>query len=232
MQAWPEQVGQTYDWAIECGRRGVDLYQTLPVHITQDPDYPLYQKMVEAGETADSGRPQVREYLAPEAGMNFVDLGCCLNLLFRGYAGWPSAYYGVDISRKTIALLSSEVKKRGLVVGGLHRGSVHDTPFAAEAFDIGACIGVLEYYEGDFVAQALREAARILKPGARLVLDIPDKGTPEGRIAMAIEAHLGRPGRYNLFQRDFEALIKEAFAIDKKEKAGPMVQYFLRREGA
>lgn len=39
-----ELVAQSYDKAIDWGRRGIDLYKELPEYITNDPDYPSLKK--------------------------------------------------------------------------------------------------------------------------------------------------------------------------------------------
>ncbi|WP_086347585.1 class I SAM-dependent methyltransferase [Candidatus Enterococcus clewellii] len=226
-----EQVGQSYDKAIDYGSKGIDLYQNLPDHIINDPDYLFYQKCESDSSFSDSGRKEIFEFLKPQTGMLFVDLGCCLNLMFRGYDTWPSTYYGVDISNKTIQLLKHFVSSENSTVGALHNGSIHETPFAEAQFDIGACIGVLEYFDRDFVEKALKEMSRIMKPEGRLVIDVPDLGSPECRIAMMIEAHLERPDNYNLSVEEFEKLLHPHFIIERKEKVGPMIQYFLRCEG-
>jgi ubiquinone/menaquinone biosynthesis C-methylase UbiE len=223
-----ESVAKSYDKAIEFGRRGIDLYKDLPEHIQNDPDYPIYQKMIMEGGTSDSGRKEIRDYLSPQTNMNFIDLGCCLNLMFSGYDQWPSAYHGVDISSKTIQLLREVVAKKKLTVGSLYCGSIHETPFYTDYFDIGACIGVLEYFEKDFVEKAIIEAHRIIKPCGKVVLDIPDTGSPEQRIAMKIEEHMGRPDKFDMSSMEFEDMLQKYFATDKTEKAGPMLQYFLR----
>jgi len=223
-----EAIARSYDKAIDLGRRGIDQYQELPEYITNDPDYPLYEKM-RMGETlSDSASQVLISYLAPKAGMKFIDLGCCLNLMFCGYDQWPSTYYGVDISSKTIELLQEFVKKNHLRIGSLFCGSMHETPFENGFFDIGACIGSLEYFEKDFVEKAIIEMHRILKPDARFVLDVPDLGSPECRIAMIIEDYLGRTDQYDLPPQTFEKLIGDYFTIVRKEKSGSMIQYFMR----
>lgn len=222
-----ERVAKSYDKGIDLGRKGIDSYQNLPPHITNDPNYPLYLKMQMSGTLSDSGQKEIVEYLAPQRGKNFIDLGCCLNLMFRGYSEWPSTYYGVDISEKTIELLQEFVRKNNLKIGSLYCGSMHETPFPESFFDIGACIGSLEYFEKDFVARAIAEAYRIMKPGGKYVLDIPDVGSPEFQITAAIEDYLGRADRYNITNRDFETMLAPYFCIAKKEKVGAMVQYFL-----
>jgi len=219
MKSQLEIVAKSYD-------KGIDSYENLPPHITNHPNYPLYLKMRMDETLSDSSQNEIVEYLLPQDGMRFIDLGCCLNLMFRGYKDWPSTYYGVDISEKTIELLQEFVHKNNITVGSLYCGSMHETPYDTSFFDIGACIGSLEYFEKDFVTQAIAEAHRIMKPDGRYVLDIPDLGSPEFQITALIEEYLGRADRYNILMEEFEEMLMPYFIVDKK-KMGPMIQYFL-----
>ena len=213
-------IEESYDTAIELGRKGIDLYKDLPEHIINDPAYPLFEKIIMEEGGANSGRKEIKDYLSPNTNMNFIDLGCCLNLMFRGYDTWPSTYHGVDISSKTIQLLDEFVTRRELPIGSIYCGSIHETPFEDNYFDIGACIGVLEYFEKDFVASAIVEAHRIIKPYGKFVLDIPCMGSPECRIMMIIEAHLGRPDRFDMPSREFEDILQNYFETEKKKRPG------------
>jgi ubiquinone/menaquinone biosynthesis C-methylase UbiE len=222
-----ELVAKSYDKEIDLGRRGIDSYNELPEHIKNDPGYPLFQKMREEQSLSDSGRREIVDYLSPAVGMNFIDLGCCLNLKFCGYKDWASTYHGVDISSKTIEFLHEFAEKNQLIIGSLQCCSMHETPYDASYFDIGTCIGSLEYFEKDFVEKVIIEAHRILKPNGKFVLDVPDIGTPECRITMIIEEYLGRVDKYNMTAKEFDDLIENYFVIEDKEKIGPMIQYFL-----
>lgn len=222
-----EVIEKSYDQAIDFGKKGINLYNNLPECITHDPDYLIYRKMVIEGGASDSARKEIRGYLSPNKNMKLIDLGCCLNLMFGGYDKWPSTYHGVDISSKTIQLLDEFVKQKKLPIGSLFCGSIHKVPFNTNYFDIGTCIGVLEYFEKIFVAKAIIEAHRIIKPHGKFVLDIPDIGSPECRIAMSIEEHLGRPDKFDMSFQEFEDMLENYFEISKKEKFGPMIQYFL-----
>lgn len=222
-----ELVAESYDKAIDLGRRGIDSYKELPGYITDDPNYPLFQKMQMDGTLSDSGRREIIDYLSPATDMNFIDLGCCLNLMFRGYDNWPSTYHGVDISSKTIQLLHEFVEKKNLPIGSLYCGSMHETPYDTNFFDIGSCIGSLEYFEKEFVEKSIIEAHRILKPYGKFVLDVPDIGSPECRITMIIEEYLGRTDKFDLSSQEFENMLRNYFETENKEKVGPMIQYFL-----
>ena len=220
-----EQIAKSYDKGIDLGRKGIGSYENFPDYITNHPNYPLFQEMQMS--VSDSGSKEIVEYLAPKAGMKFIDLGCCLNLKFCGYKDWPSTYYGVDISSKTIELLREFAEKDNLTVGDLYCGSMHETPYDTDFFDIGECIGSLEYFERDFVQQAVAEFHRIIKPNGKFVLDIPNVGTPEFEIAKLIEEYLGRPDKFDLSVEEFESILNIYFVIDKKEIVGPMIEYFL-----
>ena len=222
-----EQIRKTYDQAIEDGRKGINRYQQLPEYITSDPDYPWYVASQKENDFGDSGRQAIIDYLKPAKGMKFVDLGCCLNLMLNGYDEWASTYYGVDISPKTIQLLQEYVAKKKLLIGELVLGSMHETPFEPSFFDIGTCIGSIEYFKRDFVGQVIREIHRILKPNARFVLDIPNPDSREGRIAMMIEDFLGRTDLFDLTYQEFDAMLLPYFTVEKIKKGG-MIQFYLR----
>ncbi|HIH93010.1 TPA: class I SAM-dependent methyltransferase [Methanosarcina acetivorans] len=225
-----ELIAESYDKGIDYGRRGISLYDDLPEYITNNPDYIIYKKTTESIEpSVYSGYKEIREYLSPTTNMKFIDLGCCLNLMFNGYDQWASTYHGVDISSKTIELLNEFSTNNKLHIGALICGSIHETPFDANYFDIGACIGVLEYYKKDFVEKALIEAHRIIKPGGKLVLDIPNIVSPACRGMILLEEHAGRTDQFDMLPLDFENMLCNYFEIEKVEKANAwaMFQYFL-----
>lgn len=66
-----------------------------------------------------------------------------------------------------------------------------------------------------------------MKPEGKYILDIPDVGSPEFQITALIEDYLGRTDRYNISNNEFETILMPYFIVVKKEKMGPMIQYFL-----
>lgn len=213
-----ELVAKSYDKAIDFGRRGIDLYTELPDYIINDPDYPKWKTELEDG-FGGSECIEIKNYLMPNTNMKFIDLGCALNLMFHGYDKWLSTYHGVDISEKTIGLLNEFVTKNKMQIGSLYCGSIHETPFDDNYFDIGACIGVLEYFEKDFVEKAIAEAHRIIKPNGKFVLDIPNIESPTGRMMMKIEEYMGRPDKFDMLPQEFEDMIKNYFEIEETDRA-------------
>lgn len=224
-----EIIAKSYDKSIDLGRKGIDLYKNLPESITSDPDYTKYKTELKCGFDG-SGAKEISEYLLPNSNMKFIDLGCCLNLMFRGYDKWSSEYYGVDISSETIKLLNEYVKNNKVPIGSLYYGSIHETPFSDNYFDIAACIGVLEYFEKDYVEKALREAHRIIKPNGKLVLDVPNIESTTGKMTMKIEEYMGRPDKFNILPRKFECILKKYFKIEKigGGNGNAMIEYYLQ----
>jgi SAM-dependent methyltransferase len=117
-------------------------------------------------------------------------------------------------------------------IGSLFCGSIHETPFDDNSFDIGACIGVLEYFEKSFVEKALIEIHRIMKPGSRFVLDIPNNESPMRRIMNMLEEYRGCPVRFDMSPQEFDVLLQSYFKADKVEilESVAMIRYFLRRK--
>jgi len=110
-----ELIAKSYDKAIDLGRKGINLYKDLPEYITNAPDYPKYKMEMEVG-SGGSECKEIKDYLLPDTNMKFIDLGCALNFMFKGYNQWPSIYHGVDISVKTIQLLNEFVAEKKLLI--------------------------------------------------------------------------------------------------------------------
>jgi ubiquinone/menaquinone biosynthesis C-methylase UbiE len=55
------------------------------------------------------------------------------------------------------------------------RGTIGELPFADGSFDVVTATGVLEYAE--LVPQALQELGRVLRPGGRAVVSVPNTGS-------------------------------------------------------
>ncbi len=211
-----KNIAKSYDrHFIEHGKKDALDYDNLPEDIIRHPDYPAYREELDSG--IHSSDIDIKEYLSPKKGMNFISLGCGVNLIYKKYDEWPSTYHGVDISSETIRCLNRYVEKNDMSIGSLHCGSIHDTPFDDSYFDIGECIGAIEYYKRDFVEDLLKEFHRILKPGGEFVLDIPNSSSPSGQMAMMIEACMGRPDEFDLSPSEFEDLLCKYFIIEDSD---------------
>lgn len=228
MENKTDVVSKSYDRTIELSQKGIHQYKQLPDYITSNPMYLKYQRM-QLDDESGSGNHKVKGFLEPCQGMKFIDMGCCLNLVDRNYKSWKSLYYGVDISKNIILTLEEYIEKQGIVVGGLYLGNMRETPYKNEFFDIGTCIGSLEYYEEEFVKATIKEFDRILKPDAHFVLDIPNFDSDECKISMMIEEYLGRKDEFNMSVKEFEKLLICYFDIINKVYTDT-ITYFLKKK--
>jgi ubiquinone/menaquinone biosynthesis C-methylase UbiE len=123
----------------------------------------------------DAARPDEKRiwhalrHLEPIYGSNFFDLGCG--------AGWAARLAKVEGRAKKVVGL--DFSRTGLLHARKHspqiawiQGDGTALPLADAAFDRLFCNGSLEHFPD--IDRGLREIARILRPGSRLVLIVPN----------------------------------------------------------
>jgi len=215
-----QRVRRAYDLTVDQHDKGIDPVEVLPARL---------RAFVERlGVSNNSAARDIYEYLSPQAGMRFLDLGCCANLANYRLDQWPSLYYGIDISPALLHAMKAFVERNRLEIGGLWEAEIVRLPFENRFFDIAAMVGVLEYCTLDYVDSALHEIHRVLKPGAGIVMDLPNPDHPDVGLAYELEQFLGRPNIPKA-RADFERLPAGLFAVDRVDDSQVMLKYFLRR---
>lgn len=79
---------------------------------------------------------------------------------------------GLDISR----VVACQARRNALEKGDplpLLRADIRELPFASDSFDVVYTMGTIEHI--DEYAQSLQEIQRVLKPGGRAIVGVPDK---------------------------------------------------------
>ncbi len=219
-----QQVRKAYDLTIEQYYKGIDPYLDVPQKLKETPFF----KSFSSGESpVNSAAVDIREYLKPELGMKFLDVGCGANLANYRLDRWPSTYYGIDFSPSLINAMKKFVKRNKINIGGLYLADLSKLPFADNYFDIAAVIGVLEYCPLPYIRKSLRELNRVLKAGGRAVLDIVNRQHPFSRDMVRLEKLLGRPN-YLHYRRTFEVALSRYFYTDKIDDTQIMIKYFVR----
>lgn len=221
-----EIVSKSYDKTINSK---INQYESLPAEITEDPYYAMYKQCCESDDTNNSGNRKIRGFLNPQLEMKYIDLGCSANLINYELYKWPSIYHGIDVSPKTIDLLKNFAKGSNLELGGLYCCAIHEMPFSDVFFDIGACVGILEYFQSRYIINAIEEIARVLKPRAKLILDIPNWSHPASTVMAKIEEYLGRPDLFDMTVNDFESLLIKHFNIISRTE-NMMLTYYLEKQ--
>jgi SAM-dependent methyltransferase len=107
------------------------------------------------------------DLLGVRPGARVLDVGCGVGRLLLRLQRRGCETVGVDILRRD--LLSAQ---RHLMNAALVQADGGRLPFAGASFDFVACTETLEHAAD--AALMLRELARVLRPGGRLVVSVPD----------------------------------------------------------
>ncbi len=99
---------------------------------------------------------------------NFLDLGTGTGRILALFAGRAQQATGIDQSREMLIIARANLEAAGLRQAQVRQGDIYALPFPSAAADFVTIHQVLHYL--DDPARALTEAARILKPGGRLLI--------------------------------------------------------------
>lgn len=107
--------------------------------------------------------------LLPEAGIeHLLDLGTGTGRMLELLAPRAARGVGIDLSREMLTVARDKLDRAGLRNCQVRQADLYRLPFAAGTFDVATIHQVLHYL--DEPAAAIAEAARVLKPGGRLVV--------------------------------------------------------------
>jgi ubiquinone/menaquinone biosynthesis C-methylase UbiE len=222
---WLSRIAAAYDRTVSEYHQGIDPLDTLPDKLRRSD---RLAALLEDAACCNSGAPANREFLKPQPGMRFLDVGCSASLVNYGLASWPSVYYGVDVSTALIAAMKNFVADQHISIGQLEVADLAHLPFREHFFDLAAVIGVLEYCPFDYVTGGLAELNRVLKRGARVVLDIPNPTSAHLDTMVQLEQQLGRAVIVHSRSK-IEPLLEQLFTIRAVDDSHVMLQYFLER---
>ncbi len=109
------------------------------------------------------------DLLGVQPGARALDVGCGVGRLLLRLQGRGCDVIGIDILRRDLLTARSHLAAEPLV--SLLAGDGGRIPFVDASFDFVTCTETLEHAADD--ALMLRELARVLRPGGRLVLSVP-----------------------------------------------------------
>src|SRR5262245_26784155 len=106
-------------------------------------------------------------------GEQWLDAGCGTGTLARQLAHHGCRVTGVDGSARMIEVAGRAAAGMHDAPNFLHVNDVVALPFAAGSFDGVVCSSVLEYVQSP--PRVLVELARVLRPGGRLLVSVPNR---------------------------------------------------------
>jgi ubiquinone/menaquinone biosynthesis C-methylase UbiE len=219
-------IRRAYDLTVRQYREGSDPLAGVPEEFRNSA---VFKAFLREGGPAVTGSnaPEIREFLSPQSGMRFLDVGCCANLANYSFAEWPSLYYGIDISSELIGAMKRFATCERIPIGGLEVAEAAALPFAGDYFDIAMAVGVFEYVDLDYIETALVEMSRVLKADAKAVVDIPNMAHPHAGTMVKLEEYLARP-IFPHARAKFEKTLSRCFNIEKTEDQRVMLTYFVK----
>jgi len=177
---------------------------------------------VEAGLKALVGEKQFQ---------SMVDLGTGTGRLLALFSPLYRRGVGVDLSREMLAVARANLERQGIANAQVRLGDIYAPPVERDAHDLVTIHQVLHYLEDP--AAAIREAARLLRPGGRLVIvDFAPHGLEFLREEHA-HLRLGFADRQIvewLGEAELDLQEVRAFAPEKGAEEGLTVKLWLARD--
>src|SRR5690606_7575487 len=98
----------------------------------------------------------------------FLDLGTGTGRILQLFEGLYRRGVGVDASRDMLAVARSNLDRAGITKASIRHGDIFNLPLERDEFDVVTIHQVLHFLEEP--EAAIGEAARMLRPGGRLVI--------------------------------------------------------------
>lgn len=162
---------------------------------------------------------------------NLLDLGVGAGRMLELFAPLAERAIGVDLSTAMLAVARGRMEETGLRNVQLRQGDIYALPIERNSIDLAVMHQVLHYL--DDPARALREAARVLAPGGRLL--VVDFAPHQEEVLRDKHAHR-RLGFSDveiaglLAQAGLETVLHRELAPDVKEGAKLTVSLWLARD--
>lgn len=142
----------------------------------------FYDQIYYRQDTAQSPRPsrhlrRLATRLGVQPGQQILDVGC-------GRGDWPAvlAALGATVSGIDISTRAIESCRRHLPLGRFEVGPAEALPFPDHYFHLVSCLGSLEHFLDQ--PAALREMARVARPGGRILVLVPNAGFLTYRLGL------------------------------------------------
>jgi SAM-dependent methyltransferase len=136
-----------------------------------------YYSEVGAGTALPWQMRRVADRIGGMEGRKVLDIACGTGAWLAELAHRGASTAGIDISSRAV-----EQCRRRLPDADIREGVAEQLPFEDCSFDLVTCLGSLEHFLDQ--PRALREMRRVAKPGATLLILVPNAGFLTRRLGM------------------------------------------------
>jgi ubiquinone/menaquinone biosynthesis C-methylase UbiE len=105
-------------------------------------------------------------------GESVLDIGCgtgAMALLAKQYVGETGSSCGIEPSLEMVSYARQKAKRQKVLID-IHPGVIEQIDYPSKSFDVILCLIVMHHMPDDTKVQGIKEMARTLKPGGRLVV--------------------------------------------------------------
>ena len=116
----------------------------------------------------DAVEDAIRAALAGKPFRSLLDLGTGTGRMLELFGPEIERGLGLDLSLDMLLLARDRLERAGLTHCSVRQGDIYDLPLANDSFDVVIVHQVLHFLDDG--ARAIHEAARVLRPGGRLLV--------------------------------------------------------------
>ena len=146
-----------------CGRRVPQRRRLISVPTPREWD--RIRKLHVADEAVEDA---IRAALSDKPFRSLLDLGTGTGRMLELFGPDIERGLGLDLSLDMLLLARDRLERAGLRNCSVRQGDIYDLPLANDSFDVVIVHQVLHFLDDG--ARAIREAARVLRPGGRLLV--------------------------------------------------------------
>ncbi len=166
-------------------------------------------------------------------GMSVLDVGCGRGEILRSTAHLGARAFGIDYAAAALRLsqqVALQLQSAELPIGVYQASALH-LPFEPGTFDRVLMLDVVEHLYPAELAEALREAHRVLKPGGRIVIHTAPNVWYDRyayHLVRAVRVLVGHGSRYPKNPRE---IIPENLHVHVNEQSALSLWRGLRAQG-